>query len=171
MTIRRTLLLNYTYEGLSFIDELEALVMVIVGKADLVAVWEGEKINSPSVSFDVPATIRLRKMVRRPLRSPKFARRVLFNRDNWTCQYCGRDLTSETATVDHVIPKSRGGRKTWKNCVTSCKPCNKRKANRTPDQAGIKLITQPHDPSSYHMSSRSLPNMWHESWTAFVTRD
>jgi 5-methylcytosine-specific restriction endonuclease McrA len=102
-------------------------------------------LHSVGGEFPVPTVIRLANMVRRP---PRVVRRLtrleIFKRDNYTCQYCGRE--SRHLTLDHVIPRYRNGQHTWENVVSACVPCNRRKAGRTPLEAGMRLIRQPSQP-------------------------
>ena len=84
----------------------------------------------------VPEVIVLAEYDRLPTAAVTFSRRNIFKRDHWTCQYCGAQPGSEELTIDHVLPRSQGGISTWENCVLACVACNKRKADRTPEQAG-----------------------------------
>ncbi len=102
-------------------------------------------------------------------RSVVFSRRNLFKRDRFTCQYCGVQPGPEELTVDHVLPRSRGGTSTWKNCVLACVECNKTKANRTPREAGMRLRKQPGKPSWRHMT-QVPPQRRRVSWEKFLTR-
>lgn len=102
-------------------------------------------------------------------RSVVFSRRNLFKRDKYTCMYCGAQPGPEELTIDHVLPKSRGGVSSWENCALACMPCNKRKANRTPDEAGMKLRRQPRRPSwrtLIHVSPRER----RQSWEQFLSK-
>lgn len=161
---KRSLLLNFDYTPISFVSDIAAVVLVLKGKVDVVSVWEGSEVRTSSTTFQVPSTMRLKRYVKRPNRQLRFSRRVLFNRDGWTCLYCGRLVTRETASVDHVLPKSMGGKKTWKNCATACKQCNKKKANRTPEQAGMTLTVVLTNPNPYHFWSKIDDGEWHETW-------
>ncbi|MFH1382926.1 MAG: HNH endonuclease [Chloroflexota bacterium] len=99
-------------------------------------------IHSADHEFPIPSVIRLAAMVKRPRPHEKRLTRLeIFNRDHYTCQYCGKQ--SRHLTLDHVLPRSRGGQHTWENIVSACVPCNRRKAGRTPREAGLKLINQP----------------------------
>jgi 5-methylcytosine-specific restriction endonuclease McrA len=98
-------------------------------------------IQSASDTFPVPSVIRLAYVVRRPRPVPKLTRQEIFNRDKRTCQYCGRQV--KPLTIDHVIPRYRGGQHAWENVVTACTACNRRKAGRTPAEAGMKLLNHP----------------------------
>jgi 5-methylcytosine-specific restriction endonuclease McrA len=102
-------------------------------------------------------------------RSIVFSRRNLFRRDRHTCQYCGAQPGSDELTVDHVVPRSRGGVSSWENCVLSCVACNSRKANRTPDEARMKLRKAPKKPS-WRAFAPISPRERRETWEQFLSR-
>jgi 5-methylcytosine-specific restriction endonuclease McrA len=89
-------------------------------------------------AFQIPKTIMLKKYVRLPDRMYKPNRRNIFLRDNYSCSYCDRQLNAEELSIDHILPKSRGGKETWENLTTACKSCNCLKGDRTPEEAGMK---------------------------------
>lgn len=97
----------------------------------------------------------------------KWGRRNLALRDNNECQYCGCKVHGDDLTIDHVIPKTRGGKNTWANTVVSCKPCNRRKANRTPEEARMPLRRKPFKPKWYPVTSKYATKMPH-SWVKFI---
>jgi 5-methylcytosine-specific restriction endonuclease McrA len=171
--VKRTLLLNGDWQPLNFVDEIRAICLILNGRAELVdvdgnpSVWDGEQISSPSTSFDTPATIRLLTRVNRKWSSPRFRKKVMFMRDKWTCQYCLTELKRADLTIDHVLPSSRGGKTTWKNCVTSCHRCNLKKGDKTPAEAGMKLNKQPVDPTPWHFWEGPRAK-WHAHWEYFV---
>jgi 5-methylcytosine-specific restriction endonuclease McrA len=103
-------------------------------------------IQTPTFRFRVPEVITLVHYDHVPNRSVAFSRRNIFKRDRFTCQYCSKRPGSEELTIDHVVPKSHGGGTSWENCVVACVECNSRKANRTPDQAGMPLKIRPAEP-------------------------
>jgi len=136
------LVLNATYEPLAVVPARRALCLVLAGKAEVVH-EEGELIRSATLSFLVPTVIRLRYVVRVPfVRRTALSRRAVFIRDQYRCQYCGGFADS----IDHVMPRSRGGRHTWDNVAAACRPCNLRKRDRTPDEAGMRLASMPRLP-------------------------
>lgn len=180
----RALLLNATYEPLHFTSDTRAIILLLKGRAEVVSVdggmlsmWD-EYFTSPGPvpgsdlkKVQVPATIRLLKRVHKKWKAPKFQKRVLFNRDKWCCQYCNVQLRWETITIDHVLPSSRGGLTTWKNCASACKPCNKKKANMTPEEAGMRLLKVPADPSVLHFWDSTNKENWHPHWQIFLNFD
>ncbi len=103
-----------------------------------------ETINA--VEGDLPIVIKLNKLVEGFVASVGFSSARVFFRDNYTCQYCGVRFPERELTLDHVIPKSRGGDASWENQATACKACNNRKADRTPEEAGMKLLSVPSKP-------------------------
>lgn len=150
--------------------------MLLKGRAEVVvnmegksSVWENLEFRSPSISIPVPATLRLIKRVKSKQRRPRFRKKVLFNRDNWTCQYCETGVSQGSAEVEHIIPSSRGGRSSWSNCVTSCHSCNKRKADKTPEEAGMKLLKKPGSPSTLHFWDITKCKAHHPDWEMFIS--
>ncbi|MFC1916741.1 HNH endonuclease [Chloroflexota bacterium] len=103
-------------------------------------------IHSTSYDFPVPSVIRLAYKIKRPWPQRKLTRLEVLNRDQYTCQYCGSE--TRQLTLDHVIPRYRGGQHTWGNLVSACIPCNHHKAGRTPQEAGMRLIHYPSPPYS-----------------------
>ena len=131
------LVLNQSYEPLTICRARRAVVLLYRGKAEMLENGVGF-IHSVSNSFPLPSVIRLDYMVKRPRRERKLTRFEVFNRDRYTCQYCGKE--TRQLTLDHVIPRYRGGQHIWENVVSACVPCNRRKAGRTPQEAGMRLI-------------------------------
>jgi len=176
--VHRALLLNADYTPLRFISDVEAVIHFYKGTAEVVygldgkpAVWNGEFFRSPSTAIEVPATMRLINRINKKWKPPRFRKRVLFNRDNWRCQYCGTKLTAATVELEHVMPSSRGGKTTWHNCVAACHACNKRKANKTPDEAGMPLARKPSAPSATHFWDAMKSSHWHDSWESYIPKE
>jgi 5-methylcytosine-specific restriction endonuclease McrA len=132
------LVLNASYEPIHICSVKRAILMIFTEKAFVVEVREIE-MRSPSTRLKVPSVIRLAAYVRIPYLDWVFNRRNVFLRDDFTCQYCGTRGTTNELTLDHVIPRSRGGRTTWENVVTCCTDCNNKKADRMPGEAGFHL--------------------------------
>jgi len=137
------LVLNEGYEPVNLCRTRRAIVLILRGKAEILENSRGE-IRSVSQVFQIPSVIRLGYVVRRPHHQRKLTKIEVFNRDHHTCQYCGRQ--TKELTLDHVIPRGRSGEHTWENIVSACIPCNRRKGGRTPGEAGMKLLRQPHVP-------------------------
>jgi len=105
-------------------------------------------ISTPSRKFMLPIIIQVDEVINQDLLSITPSRKLIFIRDNFTCQYCGRELSLSQCTIDHVIPKSKGGDWSWENLVTCCARCNQLKGGRTPEEAGMQLLNQPYKPTS-----------------------
>ena len=138
------LVLNQSYEPLTVCRARRAVVLVYQGKAEMLEDGLGY-IHTISQTVPLPSVIRLSQMIKRPRRERKMTRYEIFNRDRYTCQYCGEQ--SRHLTLDHVIPRYRGGQHTWENVVSACVACNRKKAGRTPKEANMKLIRLPVPPS------------------------
>ncbi len=163
------LVLNYTFEPLHFTNARRAITLLLSGKAERVE-DSPRVIRSPSMSFFIPSVIRLAVYIRKP-----FFDRVAFNkknilrRDGYTCQYCGR--RGERLTVDHIVPRSRGGETTWTNVVAACLRCNLRKGNRTLEEARMKLIREPVHPRflfSMHLRRHPYAHSFLDSWRKYL---
>ncbi|MDF3293600.1 HNH endonuclease [Streptomyces silvisoli] len=142
--MRETLVLNASFEPLSTVSLRRAVVLVMQGKAVVEQAHPGLRIRAAEVDVPVPRVIRLCRYVRVPFRQrAPWSRRGVLVRDRHRCAYCGRRAT----TVDHVVPRSHGGRDTWLNTVAACAADNHRKADRTPEQAGMRLLAQPFEPT------------------------
>ena len=137
------LVLNQNYEPLNICRVRRAVVLLYLGRAEMLEDGTGF-IHTAALDFPVPSVIRLDRMIKRPWRQRKLTRLEVFHRDQYTCQYCGRE--TRQLTLDHVIPRYRGGQHTWENVVSACIPCNRRKAGRTPSEASMKLIRPPSPP-------------------------
>lgn len=147
-TRRRVLLLNATYEPLTAVTVRRAIVLVLRGRAYMVHADErGDAVHSVGTAVPVPTVIRLRTYVHVPYRATvPMTRAALMRRDRMRCGYCGARAT----TIDHVIPRSRGGAHTWENCVACCASCNHRKADRLTGELGWTLRTVPAAPKGRH---------------------
>jgi len=141
------LVLNQNYEPFDICRVRRAVVLIYRSKAEMLEDGSGF-IHSANCDFPVPSVIRLARMIKRPWHEKRLARIEIFRRDHYTCQYCGKE--TQQLTLDHVIPRYRGGQHTWKNVVSACISCNRRKAGRTPQEAGMKLIQRPSPPRGDH---------------------
>ena len=138
MTRPRILLLNGSYEPLTIVGWRKAITLVLADTVDVVETYS-EPILSPGKAWASPAVIRLRQYINLGWLPVPFSRQNVFARDGHRCQYCQQPFHSRDLTLDHVMPRARGGHKTWDNVVASCGPCNRRKRDRTPKEAGMKL--------------------------------
>jgi len=142
----QVLVLNATYEPLSVVSVQRAVILLLKEKAELIEAAEA-RLRSERFSIPRPLVIRLVYYVKIPRRiSLPVTRRTVLARDNYTCQYCNTMPPRQKLTLDHVLPRSRGGKTTWENVVTACQKCNGRKGSRTPAEANMKLITEPKRP-------------------------
>lgn len=151
----QVLTLNQSYEPLRATTLKRALRLVYLNRAEIVEA-EGFEVKTVDANLPRPSVIRLKKFVHVPRKFRKnVTNQFLFARDSYTCQYCGRKESElvgrERLNRDHVIPKSRGGENTWENCVTACTTCNNRKDNKTPKEAGMKLLSIPTEPALVHL--------------------
>jgi 5-methylcytosine-specific restriction endonuclease McrA len=137
------LVLNASYEALGVVSRERAIGMLVEGSVDVVDVTD-EELHSPSTTIRVPSIVRLRRFVRIPAtRRIAPTRRAIFARDAYRCQYCGRPAEN----VDHVVPRSRGGRHSWDNVVAACRACNAAKSDRLPSEAGMHPRREPRAPA------------------------
>lgn len=130
-----------------------------------------KKIKTSRKDIRLPEIIVLTEFERFPLRDVRLTRRNLLIRDNYTCQYTGAKITADDGTIDHVIPRSRGGKSTWENLVMCCKEINAKKADRTPDEANLKLLQKPEKPKwspIYARFARLAAHNVPKSWLKFI---
>jgi 5-methylcytosine-specific restriction endonuclease McrA len=157
--MRRALVLNATYEPLSVVPTRRAVCLVLAEKAEVLHDDDGV-MRSAHLELRTPVVIRLRYMVKVPYhRRTTMSRRAVFARDAHQCQYCGGHADS----IDHVLPRSRGGQHVWENVAAACRPCNLRKRDRTPDEAGMHLMRSPRPPRELAwvvIAVGGVPEVW-----------
>jgi 5-methylcytosine-specific restriction endonuclease McrA len=129
---------------------------------------ESEMVRTTSVHIRIPQVIVLLLFDRLPKKEVKFTRHNVFERDKNTCQYCGQIFDRKDLNLDHVFPRDRGGQTTWENIVCSCIPCNSRKGNRLPHEAGMHLLRKPKRPKWRPFVNLVFPSPHHESWKHFI---
>ena len=162
------LVLNASYEPINVCAARRALVLVLKGVASTEEHANGH-VHSARQSVKVPSVIRLLEYRRIPHQSRALSRKNILMRDRYTCQYCQRTLSTNELTLDHVMPRSRSGGTSWENLVACCNPCNNRKGNRTPEEAGMRLLRAP-KPFSLH-TSRHLMRLLgksDDSWRKYL---
>ncbi len=164
--MRRVLLLNVTYEPLTTVGLRRAVCLVLCGKAEVVHDdADGAVLHAASVALATPSVIRLSRYVRVPYRNRvPLTRAALMRRDNYRCAYCGR----RAETIDHVVPRSRGGQHAWENCVASCTICNHRKADRLLDELGWTLAVLPAVPRGAHWRLVGVQHDGDPQWAAYL---
>lgn len=163
--MRHVLVLNASYEPLNITTWRRAMVMLLKGKAEGIEHVEGHAVRPDLL---LPTVIRLRQFVRVPYRPVPLTRRNVFQRDGHRCLYCGRG--DGPLSIDHVLPRSRGGRDSWDNVATACMPCNVRKADRTPREAGMPLLREPVLPPSSlgFQASRQIRSGEYTGWAKYM---
>ena len=167
---KSVLVLNQNYEPLHVCNVRRAVVLVSRGKAEVIDRLDRAKalLRTVGDEFDVPTVIRMVYFIRRPRPVMRLSRREVFIRDRFQCQYCGRKVALKELTLDHVVPRFRGGSHTWENLVSACRGCNHRKAGRTPREARMRLRTKPRRPS---VTAASLFGHYLENqpgWAPFI---
>jgi 5-methylcytosine-specific restriction endonuclease McrA len=155
------LVLNATYEPINVCTVRRAVVLLLKEKAEVIERGR-RQLHAETTTMARPVVIRLVSYVRIPrdTHRRKITRRAVFARDDWTCQYCG---ARSNLTVDHVVPRSKGGSSDWENIVASCAPCNRRKGSALPRQAGMRLLKLPRTPNPnvfIHVASPTIPTAW-----------
>ncbi len=176
------LILNSDYRPLSHLplslwswqDSLRAL---FAGRAILVSAYEGVSVRSVSEAYDLPAIIALKSYHRNPMNTPTISRKGVFLRDNYCCQYCDVQFSGDTTklSLDHLVPRSRGGHLTWENTVTACMACNFQKGAHGPEelaQIGMKLRRKPYIPTAAELQGRARTTrrhqIQHEDWENYL---
>ena len=182
------LVLNRNWAPITFLPVQTSIVTVMRDMASVLDVQDylllsfedwvdlgrdtGRWIQTPNTRIAAPDVVLLKKYGERPPRRVVFNRPNLIRRDEYVCQYCGVDLTEVRATIEHVIPRSRGGETGWFNCVAACDDCNSRKDNRTPKEAGMPLRKKPTKP--FWKPTLALPRSSasiRASWAPFLAKD
>ena len=163
------LLLNASYEPLAVIPYRRAMSLILRGRVDPATNAE-QSIHTASNVLRIPTVLRLRRYINVPQRGARWSRQAVLQRDDYRCIYCditagdkqnGQVLLKRDFTIDHIIPRSRGGRNTWGNTACACPVCNHRKGNRTPHEAGLTLRWEPKTPRvDYVVASGQMPAEW-----------
>lgn len=172
----RTLVLNADLQPLSWAplsvwSWQQALVAVLQERVTQLKSYDDVHVHSARHSFEVPAVVALKRYRKR--KKVSFTRYHVFLRDEFTCQYCGGRFDAKELTFDHVIPRSRSGRTRWDNIVTACGPDNLRKGNKTPKEAGMRLMRAPFEPTPRHLDAAARRLPWaksdlHQTWLDFL---
>lgn len=166
---KKTLLLNASYEVLSFIPERKAFKLLCKDKVEVISTWDDVIVFGQGNNIKHPSILRLKDLVRKNYFNSSFSRKALVKRDKNTCQYCGTKLTASEITIDHVFPRSKGGKTSFLNCVVCCHVCNNKKADRTPEDANMVLLKKPTHPSfAGHYNVADPQKYWHDDWDDFL---
>ena len=160
----QTLVLDHAYRPHKIVSWERAVTLLFLGKVQVVEEYD-EEIRSVSISIRMPAVVRLLRAIRGIGRGIRFSRIHILQRDGFRCQYCGRKLPISRLNFDHVIPRARGGSTNWENIVTACYPCNQRKGDRTPVEAGMTLKKPPLRPrwlpiAFLRLDTKDVPDRW-----------
>ncbi len=186
---QQVLVLNRLWQAVNLCSVRRALSLVFEGHAQVVSAngagefrtydfqqWrdfgaaddDHDVVRSVSLRFRVPRVILLLFFDRLPRKEVKFTRHNIFERDQNTCQYCGKVFDRRELNLDHVVPRDRGGPTTWENIVCSCIPCNTRKSNRTPSEASMRLVRKPKRPKWRPFVQVTFGSPIHDSWKHFL---
>ncbi|MSU64174.1 MAG: HNH endonuclease [Pedosphaera sp.] len=186
---QQVLVLNRLWQAVNVCTARRALTLLFQGQAQVVfgdndgsfrtfsfGEWHdfsqqepsAESVRTVSFKIRVPRVIMLLIFDRLPKKEVKFTRLNIFDRDKNLCQYCGHTFDRKDLNLDHVIPRDRGGPTTWENIVCSCIPCNTRKANRTPQEAGLHLVRKPKRPKWHPFVQVNVGLHYHDSWKHFL---
>ena len=165
------LVLNLNYVPINVCNARRAIILLGKGKAELLENGRGE-VHTRTLTITIPSVIRLEYLVKRPFVQRKLSKKEIFMRDRYVCQYCG--LSTRDLTLDHVIPRRQEGVHTWENVASACSPCNRRKAGRTPGEAGmtLKRIPKAPYPSPYYvLYNKTILEEWRRfiPWAEFGT--
>ncbi|GAA2092864.1 MULTISPECIES: HNH endonuclease [Brevibacterium] len=160
----KTLVLNAGYEPMSVVSFKRAVVLVLAGKASVLSADAQQPVRSERLELDRPTVIILTRYVKPPeTRTVSLSRRGVLRRDAHRCAYCGRSAE----TVDHVMPRSRGGQNTWTNLVACCRTCNSLKGDRTPEEMGWRLLIDPKPPRTGRFWLREIEDPA-DGWAPFL---
>jgi len=162
---RKVLVLNHNYEPLSVCNVRKAVILLYLGKAELVEARNGDLVRSVRISMPLPSIVRLSLFVRVPYKKIILSRKNILRRDSHRCQYCGRG--DVPLTVDHIIPKARGGTDSWENLVCACVRCNNKKGDRTPADSHMQLHRKPFRPN-HVMFLRNFSGRVDEGWKPYL---
>lgn len=168
--MKRTLLLNNDYDPLTFLAERRVFRFLAKDKVEVISVWD-DHFYMNGVKCKFPATLRLKTYIRKNYRSVIFSKNEVIKRDKGICQFCGKHLSPNKITIDHIVPKSRGGENSFYNCVVACFECNNKKNNLLLDEAGMKLLKKPEYPKKYirNVFDDKIKS-WHEDWNWYYDR-
>lgn len=161
---QKVLVLNQDYSAITLCSVYKAFILLYLEKAEMIAESPHSFLHSIDRTFPQPSVIRLQRYVRVPYKGISLSRQNLMKRDQFQCQYCG---SGRNLTLDHILPRSRGGDSSWGNLVTACIRCNNGKGDRTPDEAGMKLKRKPRKPSLTSFL-RLYAGTMDESWNLYL---
>ncbi|MEH0155667.1 HNH endonuclease [Limibacter armeniacum] len=164
LATKKVLVLNADFQAFGVCNVYRAFLLVFMNKAEIIIPAENITLCTVNRAYSVPSVIKLNRYINIPYKGVMMSRQNIFKRDNFSCLYCG---SKNNLTLDHVIPRSRGGQSTWKNLVTACKSCNSKKGDRTPDEALMDLAYQPFKPS-FVLFLKNFSGLNEESWRPYL---
>jgi 5-methylcytosine-specific restriction endonuclease McrA len=161
----KVLILNQSYEPLTICNIKKAIILIYLGKAELILDDGRKNLRTVSRVYPWPSIIRLSRFITIPYKKVVLTRKNILRRDSFKCAYCGRsDLP---LTIDHVVPKARGGSDSWENLVAACTNCNNKKGDRTPDEANLSLLNKPFKPS-HIMFIKNVVGKLDDNWKPYL---
>ena len=160
----KVLILNQDFSAIAVCSVHKAFLLVYLDKAEMVSKSADAFLRTINKAYPIPSVIRLQRYVRVPYYGIALSRHNIMRRDNYSCQYCG---SPKNLTLDHLLPRSRGGETNWLNLVTACMRCNTRKGDRTPEEAGLKLSRKPIKPSLHYFLQMHL-NTHNQDWGIYL---
>lgn len=161
----QVLVLNQSYEPLSVCNIKKAVILLLLQKAELISKNLERMIRTVNDQYDWPSVIRLKRYVPIQHRHVILTRKNILRRDEYKCAYCGK--SDGNLTIDHIVPKSKGGKDTWDNLIAACTVCNNKKGNRSPSEAGLKLLYKPYTPSHLLFLKNSVSSI-DDNWKPFL---
>lgn len=168
MNFRRVLLLDSAMMPMKLITWQRAMILFFQQKATILS-DQGIEISGQSWSYKIPSVIQLKNYIMKNFDSQvRFSRKNIFLRDEFQCQYCHRNFSSQKLTLEHVIPRTAGGRTSWINVVSACFSCNQKKGGRTPEEAGMRLFKKPVKPPAGDFFRFSFPDNIPNDWEPYV---
>ena len=161
---RNVLVLNQDYSPLTVCSVERAFLLVFLNKAEMISPVPNVFLHTVDTSYQAPSVIKVSRYISVPYKGVILSRQNVFRRDNHECQYCG---TNRDLTLDHLVPRSKGGTSSWKNLVTACKHCNAKKGDYSPGEVGMKLRKEPFKPS-YIMFLKTSNGSVFDEWRPFL---
>lgn len=161
----KALVLNASWQPIETVSWQNAFKMILNGRAKAIDYYDAI-VRTPNDEFFIPAVLVLTEYNAVPKRTIIYSKRLVYERDKWKCQYCSKQLSSKTATIDHVLPRSRGGRSNFENCVASCEPCNSTKANKLLRNTRFKLLKRPKKPYLHPLQGKI--GTMKEEWEPYI---
>ena len=166
-----TLVLDMSYMPVAKVNWQRAVTLLFLGKVEVIEEYEDREIKSVTFSIKMPSIVRFIKAFGSKKKAIKFTRENVLARDNSKCQYCGTTVERYKSTYDHVVPRAQGGKTIWENVVIACMDCNQKKGSKTPEQAGMKLLSKPVRPKKLPPHAK-ISQMWKkgepEAWKTFL---